>query len=293
MLCAIRLTTVSCHANCAWCIHSSNVACCLLFSSILLCCCCFFLYWRLSLPCLCRTHLSWSVCPCPSPRERAWHVSVLVKTTVERRATSPCNHPLHHRPPAVLLTHTRHRRVGKASEGWKEAKDRREGMREREGLWESLGTSGLCFSSGTVCCSVALGTFKWGLGRENNDGKTEKKWTSVKCPVLHFYGTKTYLFFFSISNFSHCFLFFSGVLVNGHLYVNMKNQDQVLIDGLLENHVGLAFVWERRTWEILPWLSFNLLISRLSTSLCMVSGRCCISLKMKSWREDSYCVEKK
>lgn len=37
----------------------------------------------------------------------------------------------------------------------------------------------------------------------------------------------------------------------------MKNQDQVLIDGLLENHVGLAFVWERRTWEILPWLSFK------------------------------------
>lgn len=72
-----------------------------------------------------------------------------------------------------------------------------------------------------------------------------------------------------------------------------KNQDQVLIDGLLENHVGLAFVRERRTREILPRLSFNLLISRLSTSLCMVFGRCCISLKMKSWREDSYCVEKK
>lgn len=73
--------------------------------------------------------------------------------------------------------------------------------------------------------------------------RQKKKWTSVKCPVLNFYGTKTYLFFFfSISNFSHCFLFFSGVLVNGHLYVNMKNQDQVLIDGLLENHVGLAFV---------------------------------------------------
>lgn len=50
---------------------------------------------------------------------------------------------------------------------------------------------------------------------------------------------------------------------------------------------------ERRTREILPRLSFNLLISRLSTSLCMVFGRCCISLKMKSWREDSYCVEKK
>lgn len=120
------------------------------------------------------------------------------------------------------------------------------------------------------------------------------EWTSVKCPVLNLYGTKTsYLFFFFISNFSHCFLLFSGVFVNGHLYVNMKNQDQVLIDGLLENHVGLAFVWERRTWEILPWLSFNLLISRLSTSLCMVSGRCCISLKTKSWREDSYCVKEK
>ncbi len=55
----------------------------------------------------------------------------------------------------------------------------------------------------------------------------------------------------------------------------------------------LRLFWERRrTWEILPWLSFNLLISRLSTSLCMVSGRCCISLKTKSWREDSYCVKK-
>lgn len=101
--------------------------------------------------------------------------------------------------------------------------------------------------------------------------------------------------FFSISNFSHCFLCFLWcVIVNGHLYVNMKkNQDQVLIDGLLETHVGLAFFGERRTREILPRLSFNLLISRLSTSLCMVFGSCCISLKMKSWREDSYCVEKK
>lgn len=25
----------------------------------------------------------------------------------------------------------------------------------------------------------------------------------------------------------------------------------------------------------------------------MVSGRCCISLKTKSWREDSYCVKEK
>lgn len=121
----------------------------------------------------------------------------------------------------------------------------------------------------------------------------EKQWTSVKCPVLHFYGTKTYLFFFfCLFPTSVIVSFFSGVLVNGHLYVNMKNQDQVLIDGLLENHVGLVFVWERRSWEILPWLSFDLLISRLSTSLCMVSGRCCISLKTKSWREDSYCVKK-
>lgn len=107
---------------------------------------------------------------------------------------------------------------------------------------------------------------------------------------------KTYVlfFFFFYFQLQSLFPFFSGVLVNGHLYVNMKNQDQVLIDGLLENHVGLAFVWERRTREILPWLSFNLLISRLSTSLCMVSGRCCISLKTKkAGREDSYCVIKK
>lgn len=46
---------------------------------------------------------------------------------------------------------------------------------------------------------------------------------------------------FSISNFSHCFVF-SGVLVYDHLYVNMKNEDKVLIDVLLENHGGLAFV---------------------------------------------------
>lgn len=87
------------------------------FTSMLMDFCIFFLFLFF---CLCRTHLSWSVCPCPSPRERAWHVSVLVKTTVERRATSPCKHPLHHRPPAVLLTHTWHRRVrgNKAREGW-------------------------------------------------------------------------------------------------------------------------------------------------------------------------------
>lgn len=132
-------------------------------------------------------------------------------------------------------------------------------------------------------------------------GSQKRKRTSVKCPVLNFYGTKTFFFFsFSISNFSHCFLFFffsSDVFVNGHLYVNKlkkkKKKDQELIDGLLENHVGFAFVCEMRPWEILPWLSFNLLISRLSTSLCMVFGHYCISLKMKSWREDSYCGKKK
>lgn len=131
--------------------------------------------------CLCRTHLSWSVCPCPSPRERAWHVSVLVKTTVERRATSPCNHPLHHRPPAVLLTLTRHRRVEKAREGWEEAEERRGKEEERRGgtegrerLWESLGTSGLCFSSGTVCCSVALGTFQMRTWKREQQWKDRK-----------------------------------------------------------------------------------------------------------------------
>jgi len=67
-----------------------------------------------------------------------------------------------------------------------------------------------------------------------------------KVPGVNIFMEQKLICFFSISNFSHCFLFFSGVLVNGHLYVNMKNQDQVLIDGLLENHVGLAFVCERR-----------------------------------------------
>jgi len=68
----------------------------------------------------------------------------------------------------VLLTHTRHRRVEKAREGCEEARTgEEEEEEERERLWESFGTSGLCFSSGTVCCSVALGTFKRGLGRGN------------------------------------------------------------------------------------------------------------------------------
>lgn len=66
--------------------------------------------------------------------------------------------------------------------------------------------------------------------------------------MLHFYGTKkknlsVFIFYFQLQSL---FPFFSGVLVNGHLYVNMKNQDQVLIDGLLENHVGLAFCLRER-----------------------------------------------
>lgn len=70
-------------------------------------------------------------------------------------------------------------------------------------------------------------------------------------------------------------------------------QNQVLIDGLLENHVGLAFVW-RRTREILPWLSFNPLISRLCSSLCMVSG-CFLHINEdeKSWSEDLPCQKRK
>lgn len=34
------------------------------------------------------------------------------------------------------------------------------------------------------------------------------------------------------------------MFVYGRVYVMMKNPDQVLIDGLLENHVGLVFVFE-------------------------------------------------
>lgn len=68
-----------------------------------------------------------------------------------------------------------------------------------------------------------------------------------------FYGTKkAYPFLFSISNFSHCFVY-SGVLVYDHLYVNMKNEDKVLIDVLLENHGGLAFVRARvKEGEFMP-----------------------------------------
>ena len=143
--------------------------------------------WRLLSSCLCRTHLSWSVCPCPSPRERAWHVSVLVKTTVERRATSPCNHPLHHRPPAVLLTHIRHRRVGKARGGWKEAKDSRGGKskrereserererkREKETLGKPLDIWALLFQRDCVlfCSSRHIRTRTW---------KTEQRWENLQ-----------------------------------------------------------------------------------------------------------------
>lgn len=96
-----------------------------------------------------------------------------------------------------------------------------------------------------LCSSRHIQTRTWKSEQRWKDGEGGGEWTSVKCPVLNLYGTKTsylFFFFFSISNFSHCFLLFSGVFVNGHLYVNMKNQDQVLIDGLLEKHVGLAFV---------------------------------------------------
>lgn len=98
--------------------------------------------------------------------------------------------------------------------------------------------------------------------------------------------------FFSISNFSHCFLCFRWcVIVNGHLYVNMKKPRSSTDRWTSRNHVGLAFAGEpeRFCHDYL----LNLLISRLSASLCMVFGSCCISLKMKSWREDSYCVDKK
>lgn len=101
---------------------------------------------------------------------------------------------------------------------------------EEERLWESLGTSGLCFSSGTACSSVVPGTFKRGRGqereREREDGEDEKKTrlkkkkrTSVKCPVLHFYGTKKkttkklICFYFLFPTSVIVSFFFSGVLV--------------------------------------------------------------------------------
>lgn len=68
--------------------------------------------------------------------------------------------------------------------------------------------------------------------------------------MLHFYGTKekkrqknlsVFIFYFQLQSLFPFFLW--CVSKNGHLYVNMKNQDQVLIDGLLENHVGLAFLF--------------------------------------------------
>lgn len=177
---------------------------------------------------LCRTHLSWSVCPCPSPRERAWHVSVLVKTTVERRATSPCKHPLHHRPPAVLLTNTWHRRERGKEKGARGLRKRQQTGEERTRgtLGEPWDVWALFPPAGTVCCCVALGTFKRGLGRERPTVERGRKkiWTSVKCPVLNFYGTKTYLFFFYFQLQSLFPFFFSDVFVNGHLYVNMKKR---------------------------------------------------------------------
>lgn len=113
---------------------------------------------------LCRTHLSWSVCPCPSPRERTWHVSVLVKTTVERRATSPCKQPVHRRPPAALVTH---RGTGQ----W----TRHEDTHERDS-GRPLGHPNFDFFHwDSVLLRSSVGTFKQRLGRKSNDGKPEKK----------------------------------------------------------------------------------------------------------------------
>lgn len=159
---------------------------------------------------LCRTHLSWSVCPCPSPRQRAWHVSVLVKTTVERRATSPCDHPLHHRPPAVLLTHTRHRRVEKESEGLRGGKgqERRRGKRARETLVEPWDVWALFFQWDCVlfCSSRHIQTDE-DLDERTRTERPKKKMDLCKVPGVKFLWNKNLSVFFSISNFSHCFLF--------------------------------------------------------------------------------------
>lgn len=111
---------------------------------------------------------------------------------------------------------------------------------ERERLWENLGTSGLCFQWDCVlfCSSRHILTRTW---KGEQGWKVAKKMDLCKVPGVKFLWNKnlSVLFYFQLQSL---FPFFSGVLVNGHLYVNMKNQDQVLIDGLLENHVGLAFV---------------------------------------------------
>lgn len=81
--------------------------------------------------------------------------------------------------------------------GGNRQKRRKKKERERDS-GRAFGTSGLCFSSGTVCCYVALGTFKRGLGRVNNDGKIGGKMDLCKVPGVKFIWNKNFLsvFFF-------------------------------------------------------------------------------------------------
>lgn len=140
--------------------------------------------------CFCRTHLSWSVCPCPSPRGWAWHVSVLVKTTVERKATSPCNCPTH----LDLWQCSSHIQI-----------------REEEGerLWGSAGISGPCFLHWD--CVLLFSSRHIHMRTRNREQQwkdwKKEKWTSVKCPVLTFLWNKnlsffSFLFYFQLQSVS-------------------------------------------------------------------------------------------
>lgn len=129
-----------------------------------------------------------------------------------------------HPPPKALRqcsSHTQHTRVGKAREGCKG----QERKKNRETLGDPRDICALLFQQDFVlfCSPRLIQRRTWELEqRKRHFFFNFKKRTSVKYPVLHFYGRKTYVFF-SISNFSHCFLCFCWcVIVNGHLYVNMK-----------------------------------------------------------------------
>lgn len=93
-------------------------------------------------------------------------------------------------------------------------KDRRRGKTERETLGDPQGHLG--FASPAGICAVL-----WPYAHSNEDlveRTTEetffyfKKRTSVKYPVLHFYGTKSYLFFFLFPTSVIVSFVFAGVL---------------------------------------------------------------------------------
>lgn len=79
------------------------------------------------------------------------------------------------------------------------------------------------------------------MGREGEE--EDKTWTSVKCPVFNiFMEQKLHFFLLTFQVIVSFFLSVSCVCIWPCVCYD-ETPDQLLIDGLLENHVGLVFVF--------------------------------------------------